>query len=962
MRKSIFIILLLLVSFSCKGQGIIGAVSGQHKNVRTTSIPAPPVEPSITRFIIIGASIMNSTFFYPDDIEALINVTYPDETVEVYDEAVAGWTTHYGQINIDAILAEYSAEGTTYDTYVLIHLGGNDVTNNRPYSTDTNLSDMEDDYNYMLDAIIAKGFTPILNEISFRNYDETTLLNEQNGSLPYNENIIKPLNLSRGLDFVFEDGTSYYQLYELIYNNPSWLNSDDIHVNNVDGLRDFFVNTICKYVFTGVPPTKLVKENTNLPEEIDYYSAYELPLASASTLQSALDTYGSVRLQQGDYTASGAITMTSNQKLYGYLGESGTKLGGHITIASGSTNVHVENINGENSKFIYFQSGSPITNCTLKSIYYNRIYCTDCQIEDNLFIDLSRVTTNFDCGTSGYFRNNIFLKAFQQAYNDQVIMIGNDATPSYGNLEIGRNILTNTLDVTNYDNLDSHTIVGFDAESWGLTSGAAGRAAFYFRNIGKLMLDNASGGSASGAIEYDVEADEFVFIRKDISSEGIPILRANTKALLLNNRHDSPTKESGVWEFLGHNDNDISLLNDVDVSTALTGTDATNMQSLILGTEYTPLPKPTFPTAYDITGATWATDRIGQADDLAYIQNLVDTNGIAELDEGIYYVSGSIIIQDNEGVVGMGTGKTAIVGLTDDFPVIHCQDDISSGSDPEDRYAGNLTNATYKVSNLTLQGGNVGIYVQPIGNEINMLQVTNTPWRNIVFRDQAYGIHVDGFYGLDNNMFVNLIFDNCGTAFKQTPYSNPYGSGEWERMMYVDKTVFYQCQFIDCDTAIDMQAIRANNLNGWIDCLFQGNGVGMITSSSNNLYVANSIFKENNGDYLIGGGAGMSFYSCDFTDNTTSTLFSKADIYMEGCNLNDNIPFNTSRTNGKYYLWNNNINGTFTLSHIDRGFLMNNTVTTNSALNKLMIEVIDGTATTLLNVDSNTYPQLLVTH
>lgn len=717
-----------------------------------------------------------------------------------------------------------------------------------------------------------------------------------------------------------------------------------------------------KRTASSIPAAPPDPENT--PPEIEYFSAYELPLASASTLQSALDTYGSVRLQQGDYTASGAITMTSNQKLYGYLGEAGTKLGGHITVASGSTNVHIENINGENSKFVYFQSGSPITNSTIKSLYYSRIYCTDCQIEDNLFIDLSRVTTNFDCGTSGYFRNNIFLKAFQQAYNDQVIMIGNDATPSYGNLEIGRNILTNTLNVTNYDNLDSHTIVGFDAESWGLTSGAAGNAAFYFRNIGRLILDNASGGSASGAIEYDVEADEFIFTRKDLASAGIPIIRANTNALLLNNRHDPPTKESGVWEFLGHNDNDITLLNDVDLSTTLGGSDAIILQDLVLGEQYAPLPKPTFPTPYDITGASWSTNRVGQTDQSAAIQALITANGVAELDEGIYYISQPIIIKDGEGITGMGTGKTAIVGITDDFPLIHCEDDVSADSDPGDRYAGNLTNATYRVSNLTLQGGETGIYVQPIGNEINMLQVTNTPWRDIVFRDQDYGIHVDGFYGLDNNMFINLIFYNCGTGFQQTPYPRPveYASGEWERMMYVDKTVFYQCQFINCDIGIDMEAIRANNLNGWIDCLFENNGIGMITSSSNNLYVANSVFRENTGTYLFGGGAAMSFYGCDFDDNTNTTLFNKADIYAEGCNFNDNIPFNTSRSNGKYYLWNNVINGTLNTSYIDRGFLMNNTVTTNSALNKLMIEVIDGTETTLLNVDSDTYPQLLVTH
>ena len=702
----------------------------------------------------------------------------------------------------------------------------------------------------------------------------------------------------------------------------------------------------------------------NTLNEIAYFDTYLLPQTEAANLQEALDTHGAVRLGEGDYSAAGGVTMSSNQRLYGTVGQRGTFLGGHVTIKAGASNVHLENFDGNNIYDVIFESGAPISDSTFHSIFYSELVLDNGMLENNHFINISRVKTSFNCSTSGYFRNNIFIKIFHHAADDQVTMIGNDVTPSYGNLELSRNILTNRANSTHYENLDNHKLVGFDAETWANREGADANAAFYFRDTGNLKMFTGNGYSASGSPEFDVEADEFIFIGKRLRSVTSPILRANTNYMGVYQFGAAPIKEDNVWEFSAHNDSGSETeLNDTDIAGALTGADAERLKNLILDTEYTPLPKPNFARLPDPTGENWATDRIGQVDESSAIQALIDQNGIAELEDRIYYIAEPLYLEKGEGIVGKGTGQTAIVGLTDDFPLIHCQDDVSINTFPGNIYAGQVTNVSYKIAQLTLQGGSDGIYVQPIGNENTVLQITNTAWRNLIFRNQTHGIHLDSFFGFDNNFLQNLNFVECEIGFYQNAQPRPeeQASGEWATMMYIDKTVFYQCQFIDCGVGLDMRPFRGNNLDAWVDCLFDGNGIAMRNRNSNSLYCSNSVFRNTHGSFVQGGGVPMSYFSCDFENNTTPILFDNFTVLAEGSNFNDTMLFNAFRRTRQYYLWNNIIHNIISLDNINKGFFINNNVVNNSDLSKLMVEVVDHNSLTILDEPSTPYPQLLVT-
>lgn len=252
---------ILFFILSLIGNSQINIVSQQQKQKEVEqTIERPP----FTRLIIVGASIMANTFFNLSVIESAMSTTYPAESLTIHNRAVIGSTSTANVSQIDGILADYTNPSDTL-TFVLIHTGGNDVTLTRPFSTATELqkTTLENNITYILDAIETKGFTPILSEISFRNYDDTTYLNEKNGSKPYNDNIVHPLILARTPEFAYPDGTSYFQPYNLFFNDwETYLSSDDIHPAGagITALKTHFVNAILPFIFNGTIPTKIEKE------------------------------------------------------------------------------------------------------------------------------------------------------------------------------------------------------------------------------------------------------------------------------------------------------------------------------------------------------------------------------------------------------------------------------------------------------------------------------------------------------------------------------------------------------------------------------------------------------------------------------------------------------------------------------------------------------------------------------
>ena len=217
-----------------------------------------------TRFVFFGASIMDAavsdTAAFASQIESATGYT----NIQVVDYAIPGDTTTDLKNRIDANLATLPDPGTeSHDTYCLIHIGGNNVTNTRPYSSTTQAERdaITNDITYVLNAITAKGYIPVLGELSFRDYNGTTVLAEEAGSDPYNTNLIHPLVDAA---WAYVDGTPWLQFYNLIYNNyDTYLQADGIHLtaSGYEAWRQHIINTVCKFVLNGSAPTQITKND-----------------------------------------------------------------------------------------------------------------------------------------------------------------------------------------------------------------------------------------------------------------------------------------------------------------------------------------------------------------------------------------------------------------------------------------------------------------------------------------------------------------------------------------------------------------------------------------------------------------------------------------------------------------------------------------------------------------------------
>lgn len=689
----------------------------------------------------------------------------------------------------------------------------------------------------------------------------------------------------------------------------------------------------------------------NQKEETNYFSAYLLPLTQKATIQQALDQYGSVRLEKGDYSGVN-IVMKSNQRLYGHPSLSRIS---NITIAAGSTGVVLESLQPAD-KTITFQPGGVISNCTLKTIKWATIVATNATLENNTLINIIG-PIRFNCAQSGYVRNTKVIKHQAQGGSDQFVFKGNSSTPSYGNVILHTNYLTPHGNTTDIDGLPSLTFVGLDAEGWNLT-GEGTKALITANNMGNIKITDFNGANSYSAVKtpsFDIDAANVFFLGKSMSFP-TDALSVRTNMFVINGGGTYIRKSGTVtgFDLQGNlNGSNAVKYNGVEQTTAITNsTTLANLSSAILGTKYTPWARPTWETLPDPTGANWKANRAGKPDQTSYIQNLINTKGVAELPEGIFYISSTlkVPVDSNHGIVGQGTGKTVIVGLTDDFPLIS----LTGGQD-----------ANFILGYLTLQGGSTGIYSsQDFGTQHMAYQNI----KFVVFRDQNYGIQLRRMRGFDNNFLDNLGFVNCNIGFFQDPLT-PYAN-DIDTSSFVDKTMFFKNQFINCSTAVSMMATRADNLDAWVDCKFDGGKTALALTSQNAPLAANCDFTNYTGTTIITSNVFSIYNSNMYNNRVSGSAISSINTNIEGCQFSDNFPLFSPVL---YNPINNHIvNSTITGNVVtnipaNKGYgaesaiYVNSTFLSNPTLSKLLVNVKAGVPTVIINSTSNSYPQLLVT-
>ncbi len=688
-------------------------------------------------------------------------------------------------------------------------------------------------------------------------------------------------------------------------------------------------------------------DGINTYHEYLYFSAYVLPVSESHRLQEALDTYKIVRLEKGVYT-SNPIVMKQGQRLYGY--PTITKLNTTVTIKAGSTKIRILNME---IKDLIFEPGALISDNYFKTLRFTPLSCTNCTMENNTFVNIDRSSLRFDCSSAGYFRNNKFIRVWSHTRSPQTVMKGNSTTPSYGNVVLWRNYLFASGDATQFDNLKSLTLVGVDAESWNYRNEGS-KALLHMRKMGDVRIGGFSGLNHGKypTPTYDIEAKNLTIFGKDIYSKSKnDIVRPGTNVMMLSGRHEAYSFDntSSSLNFMAYyNDRDL-FMNSKKVTSTLSSSYDGRMEDMLIDQNVKTWDRPYFGKIPNPVSAARMSARSGKKDQSAQIQRLIDRDGIAELEEGIYYISKPLVITEGQGIIGKGSGKTAVVGIKDDFALIHATNNTDQGK-------GSIQ---IHLAHMTLQGGKTGLYVSPLKGSSKRLQLSACTFKNLIFRNQKNGMHFDRFYGVDNNFFDKISFVDCQIGVFQEPDPNfDVYKGETNSMMYMDKNVFFKCQIIRCGIGFSMLAKRPNNLNAWIDCKFDGNGIAVDMEKAINPIFANCDFKNNRGEYIVGRDNASSFYNCNFSGNRAQGIFKLRKAYIEGCNFSDNAPLFSHPTGEGFIMNSTSSGGLGTMKH---GILVNNTFRNDKELNFLVLELQDRRLRKIVDRKSNPKPQYLVT-
>ncbi|MCW2118482.1 hypothetical protein [Flavobacterium sp. 7A] len=711
------------------------------------------------------------------------------------------------------------------------------------------------------------------------------------------------------------------------------------------------------------PSKAAQKLDLNQIEEKAYFAAHFLPLSEKANIQKALDQYGSIRLDKGSYEGV-EITMHSNQHIYGHPTLSWTS---KITIAGGSSNVSLINMHVEGST-LHLGAGSPITNCLFKTFSFTGITAdVGAKIENCEFINFINSYIYFDFSTSGYYRNNKFIKiqtggGYLQGVAG-IFIKGNNTTPSFGNTHVWSNLLTPNGDAIVLDNLQSSNWIGVDAEMWNSQGNSIGnKSMFYATNMGDLAITELGGADYSNIPTggFNIQANKLVLVGNGIGSKIDSKVSPNANVFNIGSYKTYIRSTGAVTGFSveAQRNYDSDHASDVYLDGKLQPTALANPSNIInsyVGTKKTPWARPNWEDLPDPLGANWKANRVGKPDSASYIQNLINTNKIAELPEGVFYIGSTLIVGSNdEGIIGAGTGKTVICGLTDDFPLITMVDKVFDGAS----YIG----SRYYLANLTLQGGSKGQFFPE-----DFTGTTYVSPKFVVFRNQAIGVHLYKMGGTDNCFWDNVSFVNCGIGLYQNP--KPFiGSDSNASPGYIDKTIWYNAQFINCGIGMSTKAMRGNNLLTWVNCKFDNNEVAYENGSTSYPIMANCTFTNNHGEYVIRGGD-ISLYNCDFSGNTPNiATHNFVQLWADGCNFMDNVKFSnvvSGNDNSQTVLNSTIVGDAFHKNRADakpdNSLFMNTNLVAHPEYNKFMVTVHNEVPNVIIDAVPDPYPQILVT-
>jgi hypothetical protein len=643
-----------------------------------------------------------------------------------------------------------------------------------------------------------------------------------------------------------------------------------------------------------------------------------------------------VRLAPGaDYRHSPRISLQSNDALYG---AAGTRVSA-IVVQPGTQDAIVSGVVPEALEFP--ASGVATThNCferfAARTYEQQPLTLRGAVVEDNLFLDAGQIFV--DTSQSGRVRNNRFIRTLVHGASPAVVLRGHGLDSGDRNVFLWMNVLGPIGDGVLVDGESQVNIVGLDAENWNQHGLATRPAMMEVANTGIFRGFVLQGGAQTAVpTRYlDLSATE-------VELSAVRLYRAANPAVKLGSAVSAFTNLMPVdltVESPGSMEYRLTAFENGGDQIASAGPD-TQSNARVPGPTASAWEAPHLRPVGDTNARERLRQRLSAPDSRQRLQDLIDRQGIATLSAGIYYISGPLRLRNGQGIVGAGADRTIIVAKSADV-------DLVEGADHyENKHA-----TGFSLIDVTLQGGRNGIRHDERGAgrgaQFNLIHLSH-----VVIRDMAAsGISISGIYGWDNNLIDHVSFYRMPVGVRQIPsawYVSSAANGDVEGMNYMDKNVWYRCQFDEVGIGMQLEAKRANGLNACIECLFRHNASGAMRLTYNvSTVVANSDFTENGGDPVIASNMPVGIVASRFVDGSAAS-FLPSDSICEGCQFQHARGVtNVVRAGGRILLLNSSSAGV-PLGQVAAGLLVNSSF---READKLSARVVDLSAGQLRAVAS----------
>ncbi|HEX3134768.1 MAG TPA: right-handed parallel beta-helix repeat-containing protein [Planctomycetota bacterium] len=696
--------------------------------------------------------------------------------------------------------------------------------------------------------------------------------------------------------------------------------------------------------------------------EVPYNRAYPgeaflVPLAERGRLQQYLDQYGVIRLEPGDYQQGnpGPLHLRSGNRIYGLNNGLPTVVVEPGTAGAVLSCVHTQ---------LKFPPSPLVTQHNLFTrVTYTPVTVDGAVLEENLFLNASYQSWKVDTTKQGYLRGNRIIKFLSHGGTSSIEWFGDTGRRSGGNVFLWMNLLDPKGCCTDFANLSDLSLIFLDCESYAPAVDVAIRA----RGIGRLTLFGAGGLMHNGRV-VDADVDALYLQGHHLGTMTPPtvLLRANTKSAVMIDCGEKQEVRDEAKDALRLRlfserlaDKVVSLNGDVKPPKPSPAQSAEIARAIFPDDNGEVWERPVFDTPPDPAGARWKSGLDDKPSSSEQIQAEIDKGGLALLGPGTYYLDKPLRLGKGKGLVGAGMNRTVLIAKSPDLDLV-----VSDGT------------AELVLCDLTLQGGRNGIYHHWSSGP--NLQFTDVFVSHLTIRNMSdSGIKFENIYGWDNNFIDYINFVDCVHGFRQE--ADHFGNDRDPAICYMDKNVFYQCQFIRCEKALELHAFRQSQNNAWVNCLFLESGVYAARLVNHSLTMfANCDFTDNAGAPMMVSNGSLFLISCDFTARGSKAVdfVDALVVTAEGCTFERTAGASTVLLSGKptwitldhpdnrrnydnRNVFCNNCTVNVPVGDLRNAVLFNNSFAYDKALNAKGVVVVAGMATTFLPGVTDPSPRLL---